>query len=316
MKLGRRAILAGLAAAPFAARAEVFAGRYTLVPEVVAPGVWLVRGADAAISFANGGAIANAVILAASDPRGSILIDCGPSLAYGRALGALAEKLTGGPVQRLFITHLHPDHAMGAAAFPPDRIAALPGTIKDLERDSRGFSDAMYRILADWMRGTEIVPPGLTVSPGAQVVAGRALTAYALSGHSAGDLALRDEATGTLITGDLVFHNRAPATPHADLAQWRASLDRLANIPHARLIPGHGPLDTGKAIAQTRDWLDWLESTLRQAVRDGLDMGEAGDLPIPARFDGVAMARYEFQRSVSHLYPRLEAEILPTMQSD
>jgi len=317
MRLGRRALLAGLAAAPFAARAEVFAGRYTLVPEAVAPGVWLVRGADEAISFANGGAIANAVILAASDPRGAILVDCGPSLAYGRALGALAEKLTGGPVQRVFITHLHPDHAMGAAAFPAERIAALPGTIKDLERDSRGFSDAMYRILADWMRGTEIVLPGQTMAPGAQVVAGRRLTAYALSGHSAGDLALLDEATGTLITGDLVFHNRAPATPHADLALWRPSLDALAAIPHARLIPGHGPLDTtGAAIPQMRDWLGWLESTLRQAVRDGLDMGEAGDLPIPARFDGVAMARYEFQRSVSHLYPHLEAEILPAVQGD
>ena len=317
MRLTRRALLAALAAAPFAARAEVFAGHYTLVPEAVAPGVWLVRGADEAISFSNGGAIANAVILAASNPQGSILVDCGPSLAYARALGALAEKLTGGPVQRVFITHLHPDHAMGAAAFPPDRIAALPGTIKDLERDSRGFSDAMYRMLADWMRGTEILLPGLTVAPGAQVVAGRALTAYALAGHSAGDLALLDEATGTLITGDLVFHNRAPATPHADLALWRASLDTLAGIPHARLIPGHGPLDTGGvAIAQTRDWLVWLEGALRQAVRDGLDMGEAGDIPIPARFASVAMARYELQRSVSHFYPRLEAEMLPELRGD
>lgn len=317
MRLPRRALLAALAAAPFAARAEVFAGRYTLVPEVVAPGVWLVRGADEAISFSNGGAIANAVILAASAPKGAILIDCGPSLAYAQALGALAEHLTGGPVQRVFITHLHPDHAMGAAAFPPDRIAALPGTIKDLERDSRGFSDAMYRMLADWMRGTEIVLPGLTVAPGAQVVSGRALRAYALAGHSAGDLALLDEATGTLITGDLVFHNRAPATPHADLALWRASLDTLAGIPHARLIPGHGPLDTGGvAIAQTRDWLVWLEGALRQAVRDGLDMGEAGDIPIPARFASVAMARYELQRSVSHFYPRLEAEMLPELRGD
>lgn len=321
MRLPRRALLAAMAAAPLAApwalRAEIFAGRYTLVPEAVAPGVWVVRGADEAISFANGGAIANAVILAASAPRGAILVDCGPSLAYARALATLAERLTGGPVQRVFITHLHPDHAMGAAAFPADRIAALPATIKDLDRDARGFSDAMYRLLADWMRGTDIVIPAVAVAPGPQVIAGRSLTAYALAGHSAGDLALLDEATGTLIAGDLVFHNRAPATPHADLALWRQSLDTLAAIPHTRLIPGHGPQDTsGAAIAQTRDWLTWLESALRQAVREGMDMGEAGEIPIPARFDHVAMARYELQRSVSHLYPRLETEMLPELSDN
>ena len=54
-------------AAPIAASAEVFAGHYELRADAVAEGVWVVRGADAAISFANGGAIANATILAATD---------------------------------------------------------------------------------------------------------------------------------------------------------------------------------------------------------------------------------------------------------
>ena len=34
-------------------------------------------------------------------------------------------------------------------------------------------------------------------------------------------------------------------------------------------------------------------------------------LPIPDRFAGLAAARYELQRSVSHLYPGLEARLLP-----
>ena len=316
-KCTRRAALFALAAAPvaapLAASAEVFAGHYELRADAVAEGVWVVRGADAAISFANGGAIANATILAATDAaRGAILIDCGPSLAYAQALSALARRLTGGPVRRVFVTHLHPDHAMGAAAFAPDVIAALPETTRELARDGTSFSDAMYRLLADWMKGTTLVMPGLTVAPGPMIVGGRRLTAFALAGHSDGDLVLLDEATGTLITGDLVFHNRAPATPDAHLARWRDSLTTLTQIPHRRLIPGHGPVDlTDGAIAQTRDWLDWLDGALRAAVADGLDMGEAGEIAIPPRFADVAMARYELQRSVVHFYPRLEAELLP-----
>ena len=79
------------------------------------------------------------------------------------------------------------------------------------------------------------------------------------------------------------------------------------------MVPGHGPIDPtpNAAIDQTRDWLDWLEPALRQAVAEGRDMVAAGEMPIPPRFARVKAARYELQRSVSHLYPALEAELLP-----
>lgn len=70
----------------------------------------------------------------------------------------------------------------------------------------------------------------------------------------------------------------------------------------------------GAAITQTRDWLTWLATTLRAAVTDGLDMTEAANLPIPDRFAGMAAARYELTRSVSHFYPQLEAEIFPRIE--
>ena len=93
-------------------------------------------------------------------------------------------------------------------------------------------------------------------------------------------------------------------------------LDTLDAMDFARLIPGHGPVDaTHGPIAQTRDWLTWLEGALADAVARGLDMGEAGDLPIPPRFAGMALARYELQRSVSHFYARLEATELPRIDN-
>lgn len=312
--LARRGALGLLLTSPFAAPAiaETFAGRYSPRAEPIGDGIWLVRGADEPISFGNGGAIANCAIMSAGSGSGAILFDCGPSLGYATALTALAARLTGGPVRRVFVSHLHPDHALGAAAFAPDIVAALPATRGELERDGNGFADAMYRILADWMRGTAVVVPGLTVAPGPLEVAGRRFAVHVLSGHSGGDLVLVDEISGTLLAGDLVFHDRAPATPHADLPRWRDSLAALAAIPHRQLVPGHGPLDRGRAaIAQTRDWLEWLESALADAVARGLDMAEAGLLPIPPRFAALKAGRYELQRSVSHLYARLEEARLP-----
>lgn len=320
MILSRRGALGLLAAAPLAlpaatwptgASAETFAGRYAIVPQPIGDGIWLVRGADEAIAFENGGAIANAVILACPE-GGAVLFDCGPSFNYARALAGEAERLTHGPVRRVFISHLHPDHALGLAAFDPAIVSALSATRADLLRDANGFSDAMYRILADWMRGTSVAQPGMTVEPGRLTVGGRALTAMAMAGHSGGDLVLVDEASGTVLAGDLVFHDRAPATPHADLALWHKSLDTLAALPRRQLVPGHGPLDTdGSAIAQTRDWLDWLDTALHAAVAQGMDMTEAGQMPIPEKFASVKMARYELQRSVAHFYARIEDATLP-----
>ncbi|HZU62155.1 MAG TPA: quinoprotein relay system zinc metallohydrolase 1 [Novosphingobium sp.] len=313
MPTARRPFIASLLAAPLWAQAvlaEPFAGTYRLAAQPVAPGVWMVRGADQPIAFANGGAIANAAIIATD--AGAVLVDCGPSLAYGRALAALARRLTGQAVALVLITHLHPDHALGAGAFDPAIVAALPGTIADIRRDGPGMTDAMFRLLADWMRGTELAVPGRQVAAGPLVVGGRRLQLLALSGHSQADLAVLDEATGTLIAGDLVFHNRAPATPHATLATWQQALGTLAATPHRQLIPGHGPLDsTGTAIAQTRDWLAWLAAALAEAADHGLEMTEAGDLPIPAGLAAMAEGRYELQRSVSHFYAALESARLP-----
>ncbi|WP_444837040.1 MBL fold metallo-hydrolase, partial [Aliihoeflea sp.] len=168
-------------------------------------------------------------------------------------------------------------------------------------------------MLGDWMRGTELVLPAKAIDSDGEDFGGRRLGLIKLGGHSSGDLALLDEATGTLIAGDLVFHDRAPSTPTADIARWRTSLAALAALPHQGLIPGHGAFDPsgGNAIAQTRGWLDWLEDALTGAVGAGLDMVNAGNIAIPERFAGLAAARYELQRSVSHLYPALEARMLP-----
>jgi quinoprotein relay system zinc metallohydrolase 1 len=309
MRLTRRTLLGGMTALPVVARAQSL--DYRIAPVAVGDGFWIVRGADAPIERGNGGAIANLAILAGDEA--TILIDCGPSLRYGRALDTVVRKLTGKPVGHVFMTHLHPDHGFAAGAFAKAEVAGTPELRRELQVTAAGYADGMYRLLGDWMRGTEPVVPAATVTAGERMVAGRRLAFAPMAGHSPADLVVTDVATGTVIAGDLVFHDRAPSTPDADLATWRKTLGTLAAMSHKGLLPGHGPFDPGgqAAIAQTLDWLDWLEGSLRASVAAGLDMVAAGEVAIPVRFDGVKAARYELQRSVSHFYPRLEAELFP-----
>lgn len=306
----RRTVLA-LLAAGIAAPLRAAPPTYEIDPLPVAPGLWVARGADAPIAGSNGGAIANITILKTS--AGTVLVDCGPSLRYGQQLRIVAEKLTGQPVVRVYMTHLHPDHIYGAGAFDRAVLAATPALAQSLQTLGPSFSDGMYRLLGDWMRGTEFTAPGTILTGDHEVFGDRRLDLHPLAGHSAADLAIVDRATGTLIAGDLVFHDRAPSTPHADIATWLTSLDRLGSLDRDRVIPGHGPIDPtpDAAIAQTRDWLVWLRDTLTRAVADGLDPVEAGNVAIPDRFASLRAGRYELQRSVAHFYATLEEQELP-----
>ncbi|MNG32967.1 hypothetical protein D3C84_1191030 [compost metagenome] len=55
-----------------------------------------------------------------------------------------------------------------------------------------------------------------------------------------------------------------------------------------------------------RDYLGWLDQVMRDGAAQGADMNELLRTPIPERFAGVSLSRYELIRSVSHLYPRYE----------
>ncbi|AUW60604.1 MBL fold metallo-hydrolase (plasmid) [Sphingobium sp. SCG-1] len=313
--ISRRDLLVATVALPVAGAAWAQSLQYTITPVSIGDGLWIVRGADEPIARSNGGAIANITILAT--PKGTVLFDCGPSLRYGTALKALAERLTGMPIIRVFLTHLHPDHSYGDGAFDKSLVAATPELNSDLTSEGRVYSDGMYRILGDWMRGTELVLPGHIISSDVEDFGDRRIRILPLNGHSAADVAYFDETTSTLIAGDLVFHDRAPSTPNADLSRWQATLDTLKSLGHRSVVPGHGPFDptASTAIDQTKDWLAWLQTAIETAVASGLDPVEAGNIEIPARFADLKATRYELQRSISHLFAITEARMLPRVDN-
>ncbi|MFV0367664.1 MAG: quinoprotein relay system zinc metallohydrolase 1 [Hyphomicrobiaceae bacterium] len=279
---------------------------YQLKPVGVADGVWVLYGAAEAIDRSNGGAIANITIFDTSE--GAVVIDTGPSKRYGVALEALARKLTGKPVVRVYITHFHPDHVFGNQAFNGQTIAAPQGVIDGLVSLGEDFASAMYHTAGDWMRGTEVALPQRAVTAGVEEIGGRAFHLRPLSGHTSSDLVLVEERSGVMVAGDLVFLDRAPTTPHADLRKWRASLDTLKELDVRHIVPGHGPAEGGhRGLQQTREWLAMIEETIRGAFERGLSINEAMAEPLPSWAGKIALARYEYERSVMHFYPKLEA---------
>ena len=311
----RRHALAGISAgaAVFANRPLLAASakkQYDLNPIKVADGIWMIEGTTDYFSDENGGAIVNCVLIETT--AGLIIVDTGPSLRYGVALREVASQLGVLGIAAIINTHHHPDHFFGNQVFKERPIYALDGTKKLAEAEGEGFADSMYRLLGDWMRGTESTPPTKTFTTSSIKIGNREFTIYPLEGHTGADLALLDNKTGTLITGDLSFLDRAPTTPHADIKKWQASIVDLQGIEASGIIPGHGRFDTsGQSLKQTSDYLTWLDDTLRRSAVEGLDMVEILDTNIPPQFEKIGAMPEEFYRSIAHLFPDIERDIMP-----
>lgn len=311
--LSRRGVLigAGACAVCAAGRASAAPLAYDLDVREIASKTWGVFGRPELFSPANGGNIVNTAFVETRE--GVVVIDTGPSRRYGEALKAAIEaKVPGKPVLRVYNTHHHPDHVLGNQVFDAGLIAAPEGVVAGIRQDGDAMAGNLYRILGDWMRGTAVKVPGRVATGEGEEIGGRRFRFFHLSGHTASDFAVEDMETGVVFGGDLAFLNRAPTTPHADLARWTASLAVLESADRAAIFPGHGPFDPkGASIEQTRDYLSWLEDTLRASVERGEAMVEAMATPIPPRFKVLGVVREEFERSVVHLYPRLEDRLLP-----
>lgn len=282
---------------------------YGLQPVAIADGTWVLVGRSEDFSTANGGNIVNAGFIVT--PAGVLVIDSGPSRAYGEQLKRVIARITDQPVTMVVNTHHHPDHFLGNQAFAPETLAALPGTISGIHAEGGAFNDNMYRLAGDWMAGTEPVAPAKPLAAGPLELGGHRLELIALDGHTGADLAILDRTTGVLFAGDLVFNDRAPTTPHANLAAWHKALDRLESLGFKQLVPGHGPVARDAApLRQTRAWLGWLDGKLRQAAEDGLDMTEVLAIQPPAEFRRLAVVEAEYRRSVGQLYPAYEQQAL------
>lgn len=284
--------------------------RYDLQPKQIAENVWLLEGSTDNFEQRNGGNIVNTGFIVTE--AGVVVIDSGPSKRYGEAMREAIAGVTDRPVIKLLLTHHHPDHVLGNQAFADVPIAALAGTTELLREQGDAMAENMYRLVGDWMRGTEVVLPNETLQPGTLEIGGHRLRLLALRGHTGADLAVLDENSGVLFASDILFYQRALTTPNSPgLDIWLADLDELQAQPWKLLVPGHGPVASDDApFVQMRDYLGWLDGLLRDAAASGADMNEVIDSPIPERFAGISLTRFELIRSVTHLYPKYEAQQL------
>jgi len=305
-----------------AQRADPTTFDYGLQARALAPGVWVVEGANDDFTPRNGCNIINTGFVATGG--GVLVINTGPSRRYGEQLRALIARTTREPVVQVLQLNLHPDYFLGNQGFVDVPRVATAATRAGVEREAAAYETNLYRLCGDWMKGTRTVAPDRTLERVGPVAAGEGLPVagrfeigartfewHVLAGHTESDLVLFDRTSGVAFVGGLVFHRRVPTTPHAHIGRWLASLAVLERLNLRTVVPSHGPVHDGATgLLETRRFLQWMDSAFTRHAEQGLEMNEVLRAPVPEEFRGWAAFATEYVRNVAHLYPHYERQAL------
>ena len=282
----------------------------------VAPGVFVHAGVHQLVSEANRGGIANVGFVIGEETVA--VIDPGGSVAQGRALLAAIGEVTSLPVGYVILTHVHPDHVFGQAAFrgagPGGADPSFVGHAKlprAMAARAEHYLEANRPLLGDALiEEVELIPPDRLVEGEATIDLGnRPLRLRAWpTAHTDNDLSVLDEATGTLFAGDLVFMEHLPALD-GSLLGWLDAMDAMEAIAAVRVVPGHGPASAPwpQAMTPQRAYLEGLAGDLRALIADGVDLGRAVERVPPPEGDWALVEEFH-RRNATAGYAELEWE--------
>lgn len=197
----------------------------------------------------------------------ALVVDTGLGRRNGETVLAEARRVSRVPVRYLVTTHVHPEHDLGAQAFPPDtqmirsrdevaEIAEFGQTTADV---FRGRSAVMKELLdgAEFRRADVTFDKEYTVDLG-----GVRVTLIAMGpNHTPGDTAIWVEQDRVLFAGDIAMKALpAFASPRSSLTHWLESLDRFAALNPRIIVPSHGAIGDGSYLTAYRTFMTTVRS--------------------------------------------------------
>lgn len=254
--------------------------------EQLADGVWAYIQPDGSWMINNMGLI--------DGPDGAVSIDVTSTEARTRAYVEAAARVAN-PIRSVVYTHSHPDHCNGASLLPDAEIIAHASVADEL----RHTPPPAPHIFTPFHQGevrarlpTTTFDDGLTVHAGERRVEVRHPSRPS---HTRGDAYVWLPDERVLFTGDLVFNGGTPFAIAGSPAGWLETLDELAALGPAIVVPGHGPVGGPEILEPVARYLRFLIAEARDAADRGLspldaaralDLGEFAGLLDPERIVG------------------------------
>jgi len=198
-----------------------------------------------------------------------IAIDAQYTIPYAKeALGFVATL--GKPITRLYVTHYHPDHLLGAQAFglPIHALAEVKAKIDAIgdrvaSEEHEKFPDAIP---------SRTEKPSLIVTPGSETIDGVRFEFLHLQ-HAETEHALMVglPEQQILITQDLIYNGVHVFISERAFDTWSANLQRFKAEAYEKVLPGHGAPGGRELYGRMEQYISTARELLSEAS-DGEDL--------------------------------------------
>jgi glyoxylase-like metal-dependent hydrolase (beta-lactamase superfamily II) len=194
-------------------------------------------------------------------PTELLAVDAQYTLTNAREVTRYAEALNK-PLTRLYVTHYHPDHLLGAAAFDA-ALYALPSVAEKIAKAGDRVAREEHEKMGDVIP-TVARQPDRLITKGEEVIDGVRLEYRRVRSAETEDalvIALPD--ARAIIVQDLVYNRSHLFLGERDFDGWRAALREYRSLPYDHVLPGHGLPGDAALYDEMIAYLDFAESALK-----------------------------------------------------
>ena len=175
--------------------------------------------------------------------RAALVIDTGLGPPNGAAVHQVAKKLAGTKPLYLVTTHVHPEHDLGAQAFPATTtLIRSTDQVKDIAEFGLQLAKifaSRSAIHAELLKDADFRKADITFEQSYDLDLGDVQVKLMAMGpnHTAGDTVIWIKSERILFSGDIAMRPQpAFASPHSTGRRWLASLDRLEALKPAVIV--------------------------------------------------------------------------------
>jgi glyoxylase-like metal-dependent hydrolase (beta-lactamase superfamily II) len=228
----------------------------------------------------NVGGVPNVGIIVGS--KGTLVVDTGLGPRNGQTVLREVGKVSSNAELYVVATHFHSEHTLGESAFPASakviRARALQQDIDEfgIQPNFATRSAANAELMKDavFRRADEIFDKEKTLDLGGVRVR---LLSYGGT-HTNGDTLIFVEGDNVLFAGDVIMNRRFLAfSANSSVQAWLRSLEESARLRPARIVPSHGEMGDGSLIETDRNYLQILQSRVRDLKREGKTLEQIAD---------------------------------------
>jgi glyoxylase-like metal-dependent hydrolase (beta-lactamase superfamily II) len=241
--------------------------------------------------------------------RAALVIDTGLGPRNGAAVYDVAKRLAGSKALYLVTTHVHPEHDLGAQAFPATTtLIRSADQVKDIAESGLQLAKVFAgrsQINAELLKDADFRKADVVFEHDYDLDLGGVHAKLVAMGpnHTVGDTIVWIATERVLFAGDLAMRAQpAFASRHSSLRQWLASLDQLERLDPAIIVPSHGPTGDGTGfITAYRSYLIEVRDRTAAEKRAGRSIDEtvetvtaafADRAPDKGRLAGAIKAAY------------------------